>query len=119
MHGVHHDYPYDDTRLVMPPAISISGAVLVFGLLYVTVGLVTMLPLFAGVVFGYIIYDSVHWYTHAGRPDNRFLKYLRREHLIHHFKHSETRFGVSCPWWDYVFGTAGESHPRSSAADGD
>ena len=119
MHGVHHDYPHDHTRLVMPPAISVTLAVLVFGLLYVVVGLELMLPFFAGIVTGYIGYDTLHWYTHAGKPKSRLLRYLRREHLIHHFKENETRYGVSCPWWDHAFGTAGERHPSSSPARGE
>jgi sterol desaturase/sphingolipid hydroxylase (fatty acid hydroxylase superfamily) len=30
-HGVHHDYPNDSTRLVMPPAVSVPLAILFYG----------------------------------------------------------------------------------------
>ena len=46
--------------------------------------------LFAGFVLGYVIYDTVHWYTHAGAPTGALLKFLRREHLVHHFSESGT-----------------------------
>jgi hypothetical protein len=49
----------------------------------------------------------LHWYSHVGTPTNAWLKYLRREHMIHHFKEQKTRFGVSCPWWDFIFRTTG------------
>lgn len=106
VHGVHHDWPWDTSRLVMPPSVSVTLAVLFYFLFRALFG-PDMHALFAGFVIGYVIYDTVHWYTHAGAPQNRFLRHLRREHLVHHFRESGTRFGVSCPWWDVVFRTTG------------
>ena len=31
---------------------------------------------------------------------------LRRLHLMHHFRDHDKGFGVSAPYWDFVFGTA-------------
>jgi sterol desaturase/sphingolipid hydroxylase (fatty acid hydroxylase superfamily) len=106
VHGVHHDWPWDRSRLVMPPSVSITLGVAFYFLFRALFG-EAIHALFAGFVLGYVIYDTVHWYTHAGAPNNRFLKFLRREHLVHHFRESGTRFGVSCPWWDVVFRTTG------------
>jgi sterol desaturase/sphingolipid hydroxylase (fatty acid hydroxylase superfamily) len=33
------------------------------------------------------------------------LKYLKRHHMMHHFKTPQARYGVSSPVWDVVFGT--------------
>jgi sterol desaturase/sphingolipid hydroxylase (fatty acid hydroxylase superfamily) len=52
--------------------------------------------------------------VHARTPKTRFTRWLRREHFLHHFKQPGTRFGVSCPWLDYVFGTRGKK-PRREA----
>jgi sterol desaturase/sphingolipid hydroxylase (fatty acid hydroxylase superfamily) len=30
---------------------------------------------------------------------------VRQQHMHHHFKTPNKRFGVSSPLWDYVFGT--------------
>lgn len=106
IHGVHHDWPWDESRLVMPPAVSMLLAVLTYGVFRLVFG-PDMHGIFAGIVLGYAIYDTVHWYTHAGAPRSRLFKYLRREHMLHHFKESGTRFGVTCPYWDVVFRTAG------------
>src|SRR5438034_1200529 len=38
IHGVHHDYPNDARRLVMPPVISIPLAFLFFGLFFLIFG---------------------------------------------------------------------------------
>jgi len=107
VHGVHHDWPWDRTRLVMPPSVSITLAVLAYLLFRAVWGAGSMWAPFAGFVLGYVIYDSIHWYVHACKPRRGPGKLLRREHLVHHFKESGTRFGVSCPWWDHVFGTTG------------
>lgn len=114
VHGVHHDYPWDTTRLVMPPSVSLTLAVVMYFLFRAIWGATGMWAPFGGFVFGYVVYDSVHWYTHAGKPRTAFGKWLRREHLVHHFKDSGTRFGVSCPWLDYLFGTQGK--PQEAVA---
>jgi sterol desaturase/sphingolipid hydroxylase (fatty acid hydroxylase superfamily) len=114
VHGVHHDYPWDETRLVIPPGASLGLCVVIFGAFRLIFGAHGMYGPFAGFVLGYVIYDSVHWYVHARAPRNRFGRWLRREHLVHHFKDPTSRFGVSCPWLDFVFGTRGKS---SVAAD--
>jgi len=38
IHGVHHDHPNDPMRLVMPPAVSVPLAAVVFGVLYLIFG---------------------------------------------------------------------------------
>ena len=92
---------------------------LVVGLpLFVAVlGASNMYGPFGGFVFGYVLYDTIHWYVHAHAPRNRLGRWLRREHLVHHFKDSTSRFGVSCPWLDYVFGTRGQPHSARAAED--
>ena len=46
-----------------------------------------------------------HWWTHVGKARTRWGKYLRRHHMLHHFKDHDLYFGVSTPLWDFVFGT--------------
>ncbi len=36
-----------------------------------------------------------------------YAKYIKRYHMQHHYKDPDTRFGVSSPVWDWVFGTQG------------
>jgi len=33
--------------------------------------------------------------------------------MLHHFRDPERGFGVSAPWWDYVFKTAFEAPART------
>lgn len=114
VHGVHHDYPWDEGRLVIPPGASLFLCAAIFLTFRWLLGASGMYGPFAGFVFGYVLYDTIHWYVHAHAPKNRFGRWLRREHMVHHFKEPTSRFGVSCPWLDYVFGTRGRPHSRSA-----
>src|SRR5258705_6381105 len=110
IHGVHHEQPQCKTRLVMPPILSIPLAFLFYGLFHLVVGTVLGTPswtgpLFAGFITGYIMYDMTHYATHHLSMNWGFLKFLKRYHLLHHYKTPDIRFGISSPIWDFVFGT--------------
>jgi sterol desaturase/sphingolipid hydroxylase (fatty acid hydroxylase superfamily) len=110
IHGVHHEQPQCKTRLVMPPILSIPLALLFYGFFKLVVGTVIgaslwVAPLFAGFVTGYIAYDMLHYAEHHLSMKWGFLKFVKRYHLLHHFRTPEHRFGVSSPLWDYIFGT--------------
>lgn len=109
-HGVHHAYPQDKTRLVMPPVVSIPLALLFyffFQLLIVRLMNAPLWfdPIFAGFIFGYLIYDLTHYATHHFPMRSGYLKFIKRYHMQHHYKTPDKRFGVSSPLWDYVYKT--------------
>ena len=105
IHGIHHDYPNDSRRLVMPPSISLPVGVAVFLLFWLIAGMAPALPLLFGFGFGYLCYDMGHYATHHLPMRKGFLKVLRDNHLRHHYETSERAYGVSSPLWDWVFGT--------------
>src|SRR5436305_8463943 len=63
MHGVHHDYPNDATRLVMPPIISVPLAIVFYVVFIFTLGRFAPATL-AGFGFGSVCYDTIHYATH-------------------------------------------------------
>ena len=113
IHGVHHDHPNDAMRLVMPPAASIPLAALFLGLFVVLFGTPHALPLFAGFIVGYLIYDYTHYHVHHHTPTTDFGRRLRENHMRHHFQDHHYGFGVSSPLWDAVFRTM----PRQRRAE--
>jgi dihydroceramide fatty acyl 2-hydroxylase len=106
IHGVHHDHPNDPMRLVMPPAVSVPLAALVFGLLYLAFGRDAAPALGAGFFAGYLVYDMMHYYLHHFRPHGRLGRMLRERHMRHHFQDDTRGFGISAPYWDEVFRTS-------------
>lgn len=108
MHGVHHDWPSDATRLVMAPGISLPLGAFFYLLFWLIFGSVYVNAIFAGTMFGYVIYDTLHYATHHFKLNKGIGKWLRQYHMRHHFQDPDTRYGVSTPLWDYVFGTVGK-----------
>jgi dihydroceramide fatty acyl 2-hydroxylase len=106
IHGVHHDHPNDPMRLVMPPAVSIPLAAIVFGLLYLIFGRHWAPAIGAGFFTGYLIYDMMHYYLHHFRPRGPLGRMLRERHMRHHFQDDTRGFGISAPYWDEVFRTS-------------
>ena len=105
IHGVHHDYPHDPMRLVMPPSVSVPLAVLVFLGFRALLGPEWSLPFFAGFLVGYLIYDMTHYHLHHHRSTNKLSLALRRYHYRHHFQQSNRGYGVTTPLWDKLFRT--------------
>jgi dihydroceramide fatty acyl 2-hydroxylase len=113
IHGVHHDHPSDPLRLVMPILLSAPILLLAFGVIVLLFGFPLAWPVLAGFTAGYLAYDMVHYHVHHREPTTRFGRMLRRVHMLHHFRDHDRGFGVSAPWWDYVFGTSYSSEsPR-------
>ncbi|MBX3217938.1 MAG: sterol desaturase family protein [Labilithrix sp.] len=106
LHGVHHEYPNDGDRLVMPLLTSVPLAVIFYSLFYVAFGGMRYAePFFAGFALGYLAYDGTHYAVHHFKQTSRIGKFLRRHHMLHHHADHDGGFGVSSPLWDYVFGT--------------
>ncbi len=106
IHGVHHIYPSDPLRLVMPPLLSTPIMLIALGVCRALLGGVFAWPTLAGFMIGYMIYDSVHYWTHHGQPKSKLGHLVRRLHMLHHFRDAEKGFGVHAFWLDYLFGTA-------------
>jgi sterol desaturase/sphingolipid hydroxylase (fatty acid hydroxylase superfamily) len=102
-HGIHHDYPNDSWRLVMPPAVSLPVAVL---LVVFSLGNTPLQVLFSGFGLGYLVYDMVHYAVHHFALKGAWGQALKRYHLKHHYQDPVHGFGVSSPWWDKVFRTS-------------
>lgn len=107
VHGVHHDYPRDSTRLVMPLIVSIPLAAFFYGLFYLVLG-ETSNALFSGFIVGYMAYDFIHYATHHLPMTTRIGRFLKTYHMRHHYDDSHVAYGVSSPVWDYVIGTVPE-----------
>ena len=114
LHGVHHDFPQDATRLLMPLGVSIPIGVACYLLLRLALGPILVDPAFSGFGLGYLAYDGTHFAVHHFRLTSRLGKWLKRHHMIHHHTGENARWGVSSPLWDWVFGTMGEARQTAS-----
>ena len=104
MHGVHHEYPKDKTRLAMPPIVTVFVASLLFFIFRFVFGSYAF-GLLGGFTFGYAMYLFVHYAIHAYAPPKNFLKVWWTHHSQHHYRQDEVAFGVSSTLWDHIIGT--------------
>jgi 4-hydroxysphinganine ceramide fatty acyl 2-hydroxylase len=115
-HGVHHDYPNDSTRLVMPPIVSIPLSTFFYFLFRGFVGSHFVPPFFAGFMIGYLTYDLSHYAFHHFGLHGRVSLYLKQQHMRHHYMDPDGNYGVSTPIWDFVFGTYMKKSQQESVA---
>lgn len=112
-HGIHHKYPRDDDRLVLPVVPSLLIASVFLGLFYL-IFQAEALVFGAGFLIGYLIYITIHWTVHKVKPPkNKFFGWWWKHHNIHHFQQHDKAFGVSSPLWDIVFRTMPEKNRRT------
>ncbi len=104
-HGVHHDYPNDSKRLVMPPSVSIPLAIIFYFLFKLILGQTLVAPFFVGFILGYLFYDMTHYAIHHFNMHNKFWLFIKNHHMKHHYKDPAKGFGVSSPLWDDIIGT--------------
>jgi len=103
-HGIHHDYPRDSTRLVMPLLLSLPLATILFIPTFLILGYIGF-SLFAGFLFGYVCYDGIHYAAHHMQMKSKLGRFIQQYHLKHHFLDDDNYYGVSSPLWDIVFST--------------
>lgn len=103
VHGVHHDYPNDSRRLVMPPSASIPMACIFFILFKLILPSGAVFAFFPGFIGGYLFYDLTHYALHHGRFKHPFLLRLKQRHMLHHYSDSTKGYGVSLAFWDRIF----------------
>lgn len=107
LHGIHHAFPQDKHRLVLPPVMG-------FILYTVFFKWVTFdhLPadiepaVMIGWVFGLVFYDLTHYFIHhSNPPEGSYFKMMKMYHIQHHYNHGEEGFGITSKLWDRIFGT--------------
>lgn len=103
-HGVHHDYPKDARRLVMPPSASIPLAIgfyFLFSLLFTNK--TYLCSFYAGFIAGYLVYDMMHYAMHHYNFKSALMKRVKQHHMLHHYNDPTKGYGVSSSLWDEIF----------------
>ena len=101
-HGIHHDYPCDRLRLVLPPSVSIPLATGFYFLWNYIIPSPGFYAFFAAFLLGYLVYDMFHYAIHHLEVKGSLWNTLKTHHLKHHYVDPDKGFGVSSPLWDYI-----------------
>jgi 4-hydroxysphinganine ceramide fatty acyl 2-hydroxylase len=102
-HGVHHDYPSDAKRLVLPPSVSIPLATAFYFLFDAILPANYVFGFFPGFILGYLFYDISHYAIHHFNFKGNIWKKIKQHHMLHHYQAPDRGYGVSSPLWDKIF----------------
>ena len=105
LHGIHHLHPMDPLRLVMPPFLTLVYSICLTSLASIFVPIPYIYGIYAGVKFGYVLYDVTHYWLHHLNWENHHFLFLKSYHLKHHYKNPALGFGITSTLWDQVFDT--------------
>ena len=111
-HGVHHDYPRDKKRLVLPPSVSIPLATGFYFLFNSFLPLQSLFAFFPGFLLGYLIYDMLHYAMHHYNFKSGIMKRVKQHHMLHHYNEPAKGFGVSSSLWDIILRSGFEKQPK-------
>ena len=103
LHGVHHEYPNDAQRTLMPLLPKLIFSTLFFGLFFLILGKAGAF-FSAGFFIVYYFYSIMHYSIHRFKAP-KFLKPLWEHHHRHHHLEDDKAFGVSSRIWDRLFRT--------------
>jgi len=102
-HGVHHDYPSDAKRLVLPPSVSIPLATIFYLLFNAILPANYIFGFFPAFLLGYLFYDESHYAIHHFNFKGNIWKKIKQHHMLHHYQDPGKGYGVSSPLWDKIF----------------
>ena len=104
-HGQHHaKYNYfapAKKKAFMVLMVTVTLFILVNAIVTTSIAL-AFLAGFSGM---YILYEVTHHRFHICKPVAKPFIILRKHHFYHHFHNPKTNHGVTCRFWDRVFGT--------------
>jgi len=115
-HGVHHDYPNDTNRLVLPPSVSLPLATGIYFLYKSFIPEQYLYPFFAAFLVGYLCYDISHYALHHAKFENALWKKLKHHHMTHHYQNPEKGYGVTSKLWDIIVRSDFEAPSRNTPA---
>jgi sterol desaturase/sphingolipid hydroxylase (fatty acid hydroxylase superfamily) len=115
VHGIHHRWPNDKYRLVMPIPVSMVLFFLFLGGFHALLGSMAW-SFHAGFSAGYVGYEFIHFWVHHGTSRGKLYRLWQRHHLSHHFKpgYYDLCYAVSLPTWDTLFRTKNLSAPTEN-----
>lgn len=105
-HRTHHRKPHDEEiAIIKKPLKPLLMGIIVSLYFWIYAPWPYAVTFVFGGGLGYVGYELVHFSTHKCRMDGLIGRYLKRQHMLHHFHDDTTNYGVTTPIWDFVFGT--------------
>lgn len=107
LHYDHHAHPNELHLLFLPLWYSVPNIAVAAAIFYVISSSVVMTNAFtAGIMFFLLYYEWKHYIAHRPlQPISPWGCWMKKVHLLHHFKNENYWYGVTSPAYDYLMGT--------------
>lgn len=107
LHYDHHVYPNDLKLLFLPVWYSLPGFTIYLCIIYgITSNIIVTLSFGIGMIIMLLVYEWKHYIAHRPiRPLTPYGRWLKKQHILHHYKNENYWFGVSNPVYDFLFKT--------------
>jgi sterol desaturase/sphingolipid hydroxylase (fatty acid hydroxylase superfamily) len=118
-HRSHHENPRATDQLFASMKVSVPVAASYWLVAWAALGTWRAASyLFMGLIAGYFCYEWLHFQAHHWTPRLSVFRYLKKYHLLHHYRTPSFRFGVTSPLFDLLFGTFRRVGDTSSTVEG-
>jgi len=105
-HPDHHASPRDLGYLLVVPAYGAAISLVLYGLcVAILQNWFSAAGVLTGIWAGFLYYEVVHYRVHFSLAGSGLVAWQRQTHFYHHFTNNKRCFGVTSPFWDYVFRT--------------
>lgn len=107
LHYDHHSDPNNLKLLFLPVWFSIPNLTVLASIFYlITTSFLSTLSFSLGLILMLLIYEWKHYIAHRPiRPKTKLGIWVKKTHMLHHFKNENYWYGVSTPFVDVLFGT--------------
>lgn len=105
-HEIHHNYPNDPYRFVVPLWASIPSGLVFYATCRTLLGKEKGEALFGLMILYYLFYEFTHIAAHKYDIKHPFFEKIKKHHLKHHYLDSDKGFGFTTTEWDEKNGLA-------------
>lgn len=107
IHYDHHTDPKNLKLLFLPLWYSLPGFLILSSLFYLVSNSLNLTIAFGtGLMTMLLVYEWKHYVAHQPiKPKTKFGRWVKKVHILHHYKNENFWYGVSTPFADYLFGT--------------
>jgi sterol desaturase/sphingolipid hydroxylase (fatty acid hydroxylase superfamily) len=107
LHYDHHKKP-NDLKLLFLPIWYSAPSLLALSIIFYSLSdsAPATFAFSAGLLVMFFVYEWKHYIAHRPlKPKTKFGRWLKKTHVLHHYKNENYWYGVSTPFVDALFGT--------------
>lgn len=106
IHYRHHQDPKDLNFIFAQIWLTLPVLFFDLGVVYLITRSVEITSvIITAIVFYYLLYEWTHFLAHSSyAPKNRYSSYMKKYHLLHHYKNENYWYGITSPIGDHLFG---------------